>query len=134
VAITRDGKAHIFNRRGELLKGFPLDLDARPAGDYFLETGNTITDTYFVVVSRDGFRIKFNLEGKIAYRETLIKTAIESQFSLVPDKQRRSYVMTRRDNKRVDILDNEGRDLISNAFAAIHTPDTPYFHFGSGTL
>lgn len=134
IAITSDGKAYAFNRRGESLRGFPLDLDARPSGDYFVEMGNSVSDTYFVIVSKDGFRIKFTLEGKISGRETLIKTAIESQFSLVPDKHRRSYVMTRRDNKRVDILDSQGKDFISNEFTAMNAADVHCFDFGAGNF
>lgn len=134
VAIRKDGKVYAFNRRGELLKAFPLDLNARPAGEYFLESGNSLANTSFVVVSRDGFRIKFNLEGKIVSRETLIKTAIESQFSLITDKNRRSYVMVRRDNKRIDILDQQGKDFIANEFVGSNSVEVQYFDFGAGKV
>ena len=81
VAIREDGNAYVMNRRGETLKGFPINLNARPEGDYFLERGNSLKSTYFVVVSRDGFRIKFNLDGKIQSRESLGKNTADARFS-----------------------------------------------------
>ena len=66
IAIRDDGNVYLMNRRGELLKNFPLNLNARPSGDYYLETGSSRENTAFVLVSRDGFRIKFNLDGKAA--------------------------------------------------------------------
>jgi len=34
VAIRRDGNAYVMNRRGEMVKGFPINLNARPVGSY----------------------------------------------------------------------------------------------------
>jgi hypothetical protein len=53
-----------MNRRGELLKKFPAKSQCQAFGDYYLETGSSRENTAFVLISRDGFRIKFNLDGK----------------------------------------------------------------------
>ena len=68
ISIRKDGNVYLMNRRGETLNNFPLNLNARPAGDYYLETGNSVETTFFVVVSRDGFRIKFTTDGKVHSR------------------------------------------------------------------
>src|SRR5690606_25942662 len=39
LAIRKDGLVHLYNRRGEMMKNFPLDLQGKPMGDYFLEMG-----------------------------------------------------------------------------------------------
>lgn len=134
VAMERDGTVYIFNRRGELLNGFPLELNARPLGNYFLDPGNSTADTKLVIVSRDGFRITFNLEGKVLNREVLIKTALESQFSLIAEKNGKSYRIVRQDKKRIDILDQDGNDLIGNEFVGPNAVEVQYFDFGGGNI
>lgn len=134
MATTIDGKAYLMNRRGESIKGFPLNLDARPLGDYFVESGSSSAQTYFVVVSRDGFRIKFNLEGKIHNRETLLKSSLEARFSLVKEMNGKSYCIVRQEPKSLSILDAEGKELIVNAFIGMNATDVKYYNFGAGNV
>lgn len=134
VAMRRDGKAYVMNRRGEPLKGFPLNLDARPTGDYFLEVGSRSDNTNFVVVSRDGFRIKFNLEGRIDTRETLIKSSVDAQFSLVKEHDDKSYCMIRQEAKGLAVLDKNGNPIVTNAYVGMNPVDVHYFDFGAGRL
>lgn len=134
LAIRKDGWTHLMNRRGEHVKGFPLNLDARPEGDYFVEIGNSIATTNFICVSKDGFRIKFNLEGKLLSRETLIKPSFETQFSLVSDQRGKSYIIKRQDAKRLSILNEEGVELISNDFIGMNPVRIQYYDFGAGKI
>lgn len=132
VAVRKDGKAFVINRRGETLPGFPLDLDARPAGDYYLEIGNSIAATNFVIVSREGFRIKFNLEGQIQGREALIKTSFDTHFSLIPESNGKSYVMSRQDTKQLILLDANSKEFITNTFVGTNPVNVQFFDFGAG--
>lgn len=134
LAIRKDGRAFLMTRRGELIKGFPLDLDARPAGDYFLEVGNSLATTSFVCISRDGFRIKFNLEGKLLSREALVKPSFETQFSLVAEQQGKSYLIKRQDTKRITLLSDEGAELINNNFVGKSPVSIKYYDFGAGKV
>src|SRR5690606_12557041 len=68
VAIRKDGNIYVMNRRGELLPNFPLDLKTRLAGEYFIDVGKNQSETTFTVVSEDGSKIKFNLQGKVVSR------------------------------------------------------------------
>src|SRR5690606_21238436 len=76
LAIRRDGLIHLYNRRGEMGRNFPIDIQGTPMGDYFLEMGPDISSSNFVVVTRDGFRVRFNPEGKIQNRETLLRAYV----------------------------------------------------------
>lgn len=134
LAIRKDGWAYLMNRRGENLKGFPLNLDARPDGDYYVEVGNSVATTYFVCVSRDGFRIKFNLEGKILSRETLVKPSFETQFSLISEHRGKSYLIRRQDAKRLTLLDESGREILFNDFIGINPVAIQYYDFGAGKV
>lgn len=134
LAIRKDGYAYLSTRRGEDLKGFPFNLEARPSGDFYLETGNTIAATNFVCVSKDGFRIRFNLEGKIMSRETLIKPSFETQFSLVAEQSGKSYVMVRQDTKKLTVLREDGAEIFSNAYVSTNRVDVNYYDFGAGKI
>ena len=131
VAIRDDGNAYVMNRRGEVLKNFPLNLNARPAGDYYLETGSTRESTSFVIVSRDGFRIKFNLDGKIQSREALVKNTVDATFSLVPEKDFKSYLVLRQEQKQYTLFDEKLNPVIVSDFIG-RSAHTQYSDFGSG--
>lgn len=134
IAIRADGAVYLMNRRGELYNKFPLRLDARLSGDYFLEIGASAANTYFIVVARDGFKIKFNLEGKVLNRETLIKTAIDAQFKLVCDANRRSYIVARQENKQLTLIDEENKEILKNEYVGHHPINIEYYDFRSGNL
>jgi hypothetical protein len=132
LAIRKDGYAHLMNRRGEYIKGFPLNLDARPEGNYYVEIGNSLAETYFVCVSRDGFRIKFSLEGKILSKETLIKPSVSTVFSLIPERQGKSYIIARQDAKNLVLLNEEGAEILINTFVGTNSIKVQYYDFGAG--
>lgn len=134
LAIRKDGHAYLSTRRGENIKGFPLDLEARPNGDFYLEAGNTLATTNFVCISKDGFRIRFNLEGKIMSRETLIKPSFETQFSLVAEQSGKSYVMLQQDTKKLTVLTEDGKEIFSNVFVGTNRAEVKYYDFGAGRI
>lgn len=134
LAMRKDGWAHLMNRRGEYVKGFPLNLDARPVGDYYVELGNSVATTNFVCISRDGFRIKFNLEGKLLSRETLIKPSFETQFSLISEQSGKSYLIKRQDAKQLTLLAEDGSELLSNNFVGTNPAEVIYYDFGAGKV
>ena len=134
LAVRKDGNAYLMTRRGETIKGFPLNLEARPAGACFLEMGNVITATNFVCISKDGFRIRFNLEGKIISRETLIKPSFDTQFSLVAEQSGKSYIIKRQDTKKLVLLNEEGKEILSNDYVGTNAVDIKYYDFGAGKV
>lgn len=134
LAIRKDGYAYLSTRRGETIKGFPVNLEARPQGDFYLETGNALSTTNFVCVSKDGFKIRFNLEGEILSRETLIKPSFETQFSLVQEQSGKSYVIKRQDAKKLTVLNDENKEIFSNAYVGTNHADVKYYDFGAGKV
>ncbi len=81
LLVTEDGTVHVFNRRGDYENGFPLKL--KPfSGDYFLEVGTKLSNTFFYTVSPEGVATKRGLDVKIGSQENLVK-GNNSRFSLV---------------------------------------------------
>lgn len=111
IAIQQNGIANLLNRRGEMAKGFPLDLGIRPAGDFFLTLKNNLLATHFTVVSSDGMKIEFGIDGHIKKREGLIKRTSATKFSLIKSKDAESFAFLRVDPGKLAVLDPEGRIL-----------------------
>lgn len=132
IGVSNNGVVHLMNRRGESIKGFPLDVKARLRGDFFLETGRATADTYFVVVDEDGFKVKFNIEGKIVARETLLKSSVTSKFYLLNEKNAKSYLVVQQDARQFKILDQTGKQIISNDFTGSNPAIVNFYDFGSG--
>lgn len=134
VAIRRDGNAYVMNRRGETLKGFPINLNARPVGGYALEQGSSLQNTNFVIVSRDGFRIKFNLEGKIQHREALVKNTADARFGLVEEQDGKSYLIVRQETRQFGLFDDNLKQVVSSDFIGSNPVKVNYLDYGAGKI
>ncbi len=134
LAVREDGTAILMNRRGETLKNFPLNLDARPLGDYTVETGNSNTAANFVIISRDGARIKFDVDGKIVSRESLIKATPEARFSMVLEENGKAYLIVRQEARQLTIMNEELKEIITSDFVGNNPAVVCYYDFGGGKV
>jgi hypothetical protein len=134
VAVRKDGTVYLWTRRGELIRKFPFQTESTPAGEIYLERGASLANTNFVIISSDGYRIKFNPEGKIQSKETLAKTSVFSTFGLVNEKTGKSYLILQQDEKQLQFSDEEARKLFSATFTGITNTDVKYFDFGGGKV
>lgn len=112
LAITHAGIVNLLNRRGEMIKGFPLDLTTRPSGEVSVTIGNSLAASYFTSVSEEGLKIQFGVDGQIRKKEVLLKRSGSTKFSLVKSTAENTYVFLRVDPGKVGILDADGKMLI----------------------
>lgn len=131
LTIREDGRVYVLNRRGENISGFPLNLDKRIDGSYFLETGNTLRDTYFTVISKDGVKIRFTAEGKIISQESLVKSLVNDQFSLITDVNQKSYLIKQQNPKRLTIWDENNKAVLVNEYIGANSVQVQYYDFGA---
>lgn len=134
VTVRQDGQVMVFNRRGELLNGFPLNLDARPAGDIYLESGAGAAGSVFICVSREGIKTGFTTTGKIVSREPLLKTTVTDRFWLVAETNRRGYIIARQGPAKLSLLDENGKELVVNDFTGNNPVSVSYHNMGSGKI
>lgn len=134
ISIGKDGVVYLMNRKGEMIKNFPLKLDARLNGDYFLERGSSNSENHFIVVSADGFRIKFSIDGKIQSRETLMKTSVSGQFGLIKEQSNKSYLILQQDVRQLNLLDENQKRIISNEYIGLNPVKVKYYDFGNGMV
>ena len=132
IAVQRDGKVNIMNRRGQMYYGFPLDLKTSLSGDIYAEIGPNFKQTIFHAMSKGGEIIKFNLEGKILSRKQLDKPSREASFRLCEDVLGKTFVIARQEVNRISILDRGGELIFEKDYIAPEEMKVQYYHFGSG--
>lgn len=112
LATTHSGSVNLMNRRGEMMKGFPMDLTMRPGGDVSLTIGNSLSSSYFTAISKEGHKVQFGVDGQIRKKEVFLKKAASSEFSLVKSIAEDTYVFLRVDPGKLGVLDADGNTLI----------------------
>lgn len=128
------GKFSLYNRRAELLKGFPTDLKSRVRDEYFLEIGSGRDKTNFVFVTIDGQKIKVDLTGNELSKETLIKPVFDTRYRLVKEESEKSYLIVRQDNKSLTLLNPSGEEILNNNFIGMNSTEVKFYDFGSGNI
>lgn len=134
LTVRRDGEVYLMNRRGELMNKFPLKTESRPMGDFFIETGKSSSDTFIVLITDGGYRIRVSLEGVLESRETLIRTDVNARFKMVTEPNRQSYVYTRQDNSQLSIFSHGSTVIVENNFLEKQDASVGYYDFGSGNI
>lgn len=132
--LRKDGKFLLYNRRGERLSGFPVDLKGRSRDDFYLQVGAKNEKTAFVFVDGEGYRVKVGLNGEEISRETLVKPMIETHFKLVNELTGKSYVIVRQDNKSLTIMNDQLQEVVVNEFIGLNNAQVQHFDFGSGNV
>ena len=132
LGIKENEEVIATNRRGEMINGFPLDLDTRIGGEVFYQVKSGFDKTYITAVSEEGEIIQFNLEGKIRDRVQLYKPASDTRFWLVKDGLRKTFVIARQDLNRLAILDREGEVLFEKDYLSSEPFGVQYYNFGAG--
>ncbi len=108
LIITEDGTVHVFNRRGDYENGFPLKLKSF-SGDYFLEMGTKLSNTFLYTVSLDGIATKRGLDAKVISQENLVK-GDNSKFSLVATQAGKSaFFFCRIDSDKIAVFNKQNQ-------------------------
>jgi hypothetical protein len=132
MAIRKDGLVYLMNRRGELVRNFPLDLNAKLSGDYFLDVGRKASETYFMVISTDGVKFRFNLNGRLDSQDAMIKNTTDARFTLVSEENFKSFIVTRAEQKQFSVFDEKSNEIITSDFIGTNPVDVKYYSFGNG--
>ncbi|ELR73520.1 hypothetical protein C900_02605 [Fulvivirga imtechensis AK7] len=131
VAIQQDGVVNVMNRRGEMMPGFPLNVDARINTKPFVNIGSDFDKTIFTLLSREGRLIRFNLSGTIVSTEQLYKPTKETRFELIPDALDKTYIIARQDMSRLVLLSPDHKEIISKDYLSSGQLYVQYYDLGS---
>ncbi len=82
VAVQKDGKVWLWNRRGETEKGFPVDLGTAIKSDYYIQKSD-LKSTKIVLSSSNSESIKVDLKGD--YEKSLAPAEAIAGMKIIND-------------------------------------------------
>ena len=108
LIFTEDGAVHFFNRRGDYEAGSPIKL--KPfSGDYFIEKGTKLSNTFLYTILNEGIVTKRSLDGKIISQENLVK-GNNSKYSLITTTKGKSdFFSIRIDNDKIAVFNKQNQ-------------------------
>ncbi|MFT7161130.1 MAG: hypothetical protein ACI9GZ_002310, partial [Bacteroidia bacterium] len=116
--MHQNGLVYVLNRKGEPVKGFPLDLKGKTDNPLFIQKGGNASDTKFTALTNQGELVEFNLEGKFLRREQIFKSTSEDNFKMViSSPNERTYLILRSDREKVSVIDSKGSELFHHNIA-----------------
>jgi len=133
VLVQQKGVVSILNRRGDMMKGFPIDLKANVSNPLFVDVGSSFARTRFTTITETGELVRFNLEGEVLVRDQLYKPSKETQFQLVPEATGSTFVIARKELSRLSLLDREAQLLFEKDYLSMSSPMVQYYRFDSQT-
>jgi len=110
VAVQSNGSVNLITRKGDFYPGFPVNLNKRLSGDYFIKQGPSFTESNIQLVSEDGELITIDFNGAIKTRNQLLKPSVQSKFIGVRDKLNTRLLVLKRDNQRLTFFDEKGAE------------------------
>lgn len=131
VAIQQDGVVNVMNRRGDMMPGFPLQLDARINTSPFINVGSDLEKTIITVLSKEGRLIHFNLNGQVLSTEQLYKPTKETRFQLIPDALGKNYIISRQDLARLVLLTPDNQEILAKDYLSSDHLNVQYYDLGS---
>ncbi|MDX1629711.1 MAG: DUF3352 domain-containing protein, partial [Fulvivirga sp.] len=131
VVTLADGTVTLFNRRGQKMPNFPVDLGSRSNSEVYTNMGSNFKQTIFSGITHDGRLVQFNMEGQIIETNQLYKPTKDSEFSIVPDALGKSYIIVRKDLNRVVILDQEGNEALAKDYLGAEEIMVQFYEFNS---
>lgn len=133
IAVAhKEGKFTLYNRRGEIVRGFPVDLKGKIRDDFYLQRGSKGEDPYFVFATTDGYRVKVDLSGRELSREPLLKQSVDAYFRLIQETSGKSYVVVRQDMKSLVVMNEDLQEIIKNDFIGLNSTNVQCYSFGAG--
>ncbi|MDN4163915.1 hypothetical protein QWY31_00300 [Cytophagales bacterium LB-30] len=126
------GKIALFNRRGEMAKGFPIDLKDRLDNPLFVEVNNSLENTKITTISDRGQWLTINMLGQTLRSEQLYKPTKDTHFQLVTGAMEKDYVIIRQEANRVSLLNNNSEELFDKDYLSTEIMSGQYYSFGSG--
>ena len=87
---------------------------------------------FFVIITRDGYRVKFNAQGKIQSREALLRAYVGAQFELVRERSDKSYLILQHDRRQLTVSDATGRKILVNDYTNLREGAVKYYQYAGG--
>jgi hypothetical protein len=112
IALQEDGRIWALNSKGELYKGFPLDLKTPSSNPVFLDTEESSAENSILTILSDrGELIKMDLKGAILKRENVSNLSAGSAFKLCLNQTENSYVIITQSKNELSVLNDKSEEV-----------------------
>ncbi|MFT6827495.1 MAG: hypothetical protein ACJAZV_000779 [Roseivirga sp.] len=129
VIVQSNGDVNLITRMGDSYPGFPVSLNKRLSGDYFIKQGQSFIESNIQVVSEDGELVTIDFNASIKGRNQLLKPSVQSRFIGVRDKLNTRLLILRRDNDRLTFFDEKGAKKFEKEIPTVGQLVFEYYNF-----
>ena len=132
IAVFQErGRYTLYNRRGELMPGFPIELGPTIQKEYSIDRGASFESTVLTFVTREGLLTKLNVEGNTLSREQLVGSSSHTVFSIVPETLGKGYCVVMKDIGSFIVSDEKGHEIFRQTLISPTDFQYQYYNFGS---
>ncbi len=132
VVVERNGNVNLLNRKGEDYSGFPVSIGNQFEGDVALTKGANFSQTLISLVSAGGELVQINLNGQVVNKKQLLKTAVNTTFSLSFDALKTTFKVVRNDGRKLTFFDANGQEHFSIDYPNSRELDVDFYNFRNG--
>jgi hypothetical protein len=100
----QNGLFYGLSRRGEVRKGFPIDLKGSVSSDIFIKKGSSLKTTLIASITDLGELVTFNLEGSVTKREQLYRADENERFKLVKSRSEGDFLLAKIGDAQITIF------------------------------
>jgi hypothetical protein len=127
-----NGIIQVLNRKGKPYEGFPFLLNDRIHNPLFIEAGMNIQKTTVTALTDNGEITTFNLQGELVSQKQLYRPDKSTLFKTVIEATGKDWLVARQDNKKLTILDKDGKTLFEKEYASPKQTIVQLYDFGAG--
>jgi hypothetical protein len=110
IAVRKDGKLSVLNRRGEMYKGFPVSLGKGCSSPVFIQEGSAPEKTFFHVLTDEGNLVKVDLLGSITEKMSLPDDG-PAKYMLLPDQRETVFMVAMKSADQLMVMDPSGTEV-----------------------
>jgi hypothetical protein len=132
VVPQANGIIQVLNRKGKSYDGFPFLINDRIHNPLFIEAGMNAGKTTLTALTDNGEITTFNLLGELISQRQLYRPDKHTLFRTVIEATGKDWLVSRHDNKKLSILDKEGKTLFEKEYASPRHSLVQLYDFGAG--
>lgn len=111
LVVLANGEVNAMNRRGEMLKGFPIKSEKGISGDIHIDIGRDFKSSYIYLIDSEGELMQFDLFGDVVRKKQFSKSTKDTFFQLVDGVAEDNFVLSKQNAFRLSIV-NKDEELV----------------------
>jgi hypothetical protein len=132
VVPQANGIIQVLTRKGKPYEGFPFLINDRIHNPLFIEAGMNSQTTTITALTDNGEITTFNLQGELVSQRQLYRPDKSTVFKTIIEASGKDWLVARQDNKKLSILDKEGKTLFEKEYASPRHTLVQLYDFGAG--